>query len=65
MGYTMIGIRLDGRISMTWVTCAAGVAAVASLVGGGSGLLMGGVDWIYWVVNTYEVQKDVAWRAPT
>ena len=41
---------------MIWVTCYAGVAAATSLVDGVSGLLLCGVDWIYWAVNTDEVQ---------
>ena len=55
MGSRLSVRMLDGRMSMTWVTCAARVAVASSLVVGGSGLLLGCVDWIYWAVNTDEL----------
>ena len=32
------------------------MAATESMVGGGSGILLGGVNWLPWVVNTAKVQ---------
>ena len=62
MGFPMSVGRLDGRISMTWVTFAAGVVVAdgatvtASLVAGGSGLSLDDVEWLPWVVNMAVVQ---------
>ena len=54
-----LGFLLSGRKGWTdrcprlGFNCAVGAAAMASLVAGGSGLSLGGVDyWLPWVVNT-------------
>ena len=47
---------------MTCLTCAAvvavenRVAAMASLLSGGSGLFLDGLDWLPWLVNLDEVR---------
>ena len=46
-----------GRFPRLGFNCAVGAAATASLVAGGSNLLLGGVDyWLHWVVNMVEAQ---------
>ena len=56
MAFPLSGGRFDGWISMTWVICAVGVAATASMEASSYGLYLGGVNWIPWVVNMSEVQ---------
>ena len=62
IGFPMSKLSLDEWMSMTWVTCASGVeeaarlAATSSLVDGSYCLLLSGVKWLPWAVNTSEVQ---------
>ena len=62
MGFPLSKVSLDEWMSMTWVTCASGVeeaarlAATSSLVDGSYCLLLSGVKWLPWAVNTSEVQ---------
>ena len=41
---------------MTWVTCYDLVTDMESLLGGGFSLLLGGIEWLPWVVNAAEVR---------
>ena len=50
------GGRVDGCIYTNWVTYVTRLATTEYLAVRGSGLWMGGVDCLLWVVNASEVQ---------
>ena len=56
MGCPLNGGKLDGWISMTWVTCMDRVMKMAYMAAGGYGIFLGGIDWLPWVRNAAEIQ---------